>query len=280
MEMWVYMMTALATTPSGSRRMVQYELTKDKLNLTFPAALTLDGSNVSLSTVTGPNSNVYNMDGHDHAGCGGAATASTGPAIGVTNAPDIVTVTAGIPSNRTGNYTGVDGTSPDVSNISAKMPANLNSVGALNTLLATIKSNANQVYNSNQTSLANPGTAAAPQIIYINGDYSPSGNVTGNGILVVTGTFSPGGNVGWNGIVLVVGKGSIVGNGGGNAEYDGAVIVARTVDASGNPLASLGVANFDFSGGGGNGIMYSTGCIAQASTLSDYRIVSTREMMY
>jgi hypothetical protein len=276
----VYLMTALAVTPSGTRRMVQYEVTQDRLNLGFPAALTLDGSNASLSTLNGPNSNPYHMDGTDHAGCGGAATAAAGPAIGVTNTPDIATVVAGIPSNRLDHYTGVDGTSPDVNNVSANMPPNLNSVSALNTLLATIKSNANQVYNGNQSSLANPGTATSPQIIYINGDYSPSGNVTGNGILVVTGTFSPGGNVGWNGIVMVVGKGSIVGNGGGNSQYNGAVIVAKTVDASGNPLASLGVANFDFSGGGGNGIYYSSGCIAQASTLSDYRLVSSREMMY
>jgi hypothetical protein len=220
------------------------------------------------------------MSGIDHAGCGGAATSSPRPAICVTNTPDVATVAAGIPSNRLTNYTGVDGATPDVNNISASMPADLNSVSALNTLLATIKSDANQVYSSNQTSLANPGTAASPQIIYINGDYTPSGNVTGYGILVVTGTFTPGGNVGWNGIVLVVGQGNMVGHGGGNNSYNGAVIVAKTVDASGNPLSSLGVANFNFSGGGGNGINYSTGCIAQASILSDYRIVSSREMMY
>jgi len=109
---------------------------------------------------------------------------------------------------------------------------------------------------------------------------SLSGNVTGYGILVVTGTFTPGGNVGWRGIVLVVGQGSLVGNGGGNNEYDGAVLVAKTVDALGNPLSSLGAASFDFSGGGGNGIKYSSGCISQASTLSDYRILSSRELMY
>jgi Tfp pilus assembly protein PilX len=276
----VYMMTALAITPSGTRRMLQYELTQDRLNLTFPAALTMDGSNASLSTLTGPNSNPYRMEGADHAGCGGSATSASGPAIGVTNIPDIATIVSGIPSNRLDHYTGVDGTTPDVNNISSSLPANLNSVSSLNTLLATIKSSANQVYNSNQTSLANPGTSGAPQIIYINGDYSPSGSVTGYGILVVTGTFTPGGNVGWNGIVMVIGKGSMVGNGGGNNSYNGAVVVANTVDGSGNPLASLGVANFNFSGGGGNGINYSSGCIAQASSLSDYRIVSAREMMY
>jgi hypothetical protein len=280
-NMPVYLVTSMAITPSGSRRVLQYELTQDKLNLNFPAALTLDGSGASLSTVTGPHSANFVMNGADTAGCGGVATTQTVDSIGVTNTPDIATVVSGIPSNRTSNYSGIPthGT-PDVYNVAPGLQANLNSVSNLNSMLATVKANANQVYNSSQTSLANPGTAGSPQIIYINGDYSPSGSVTGYGILVVTGTFSPGGNVGWNGIVLVVGKGSMVGNGGGNNSYNGAVIVAKTVDSSGNPLATLGAANFDFSGGGGNGINYSTGCIAQATALSDYRMVSTHELMY
>ena len=157
----------------------------------------------------------------------------------------------------------------------------MNSVSGLNNLLSTIKNNVTQpVLTGPLSSLSNPGTALSPQVIYVNGDLSLNGNTTGYGILVVTGTFSPGGNMGWRGIVLVVGKGSIIGNGGGNNEYDGAVLVANTVDSVGNPLSSLGIANFDFSGGGGNGVKYSSGCISQASTLSDYRIVSSRELLY
>jgi hypothetical protein len=274
------MVTTLAVTPSGTRRILQYEVTRDSLNLTWPAALTLDGSNVSLSTLNGLNSNAYQIQGNDHAGCGGAAGGGSSPAIGVTNNADISTVTSGIPSNRLGNYTG-SSSSPDVENISASLSSNLNSVSALNSLLSTIGSNVTQpVLTGPITSLANPGTSASPQIIYVNGDLSLTGSVTGYGILVVTGTFTPGGYVGWKGLVLVVGKGNFVGNGGGNNEYDGAVLVAKTVDAMGNPLASLGAANFDFSGGGGNGILYSSGCIAQASTLSNYRILSSRELMY
>jgi Tfp pilus assembly protein PilX len=275
----VYLLTALAVTPSGTRRMLQYEMTQDMLNLTFPSALTLDGSNASLSTVTGPHSMPYKMVGTDTAGCGGVATGSPQPAIGVTNTPDIATVISGIPSNRLANYTGKSA-APDVENIASSLPANMQSVASLNALLQTVKSNANQVYSTDQSNLANVGTPTAPQIIYIDGNYSPSGNVTGYGILVVTGTFSPGGNVGWNGIVMVVGQGSMVGNGGGNNSYNGAVIVAKTADAGGNPLASLGAANFDFSGGGGNGINYSSGCINQASSFSDYLTVSMRELAY
>ena len=115
----------------------------------------------------------------------------------------------------------------------------------------------------------------------MNGDLSLNGNETGYGLLVVTGTFSPGGNVGWNGIVLVVGKGIVTGNGGGNNQYTGAIVVAQTVNPStGVPLATLGAPTFSFSGGGGNGVYYSTGCINQASTLSDYRAIAAHELLY
>jgi hypothetical protein len=272
----VYVLTALAVTPSGTRRMLQYELTQDSLNLSFAAALTMDGTGDSMS---GPNSNTFKMDGTDHAGCGGAATQPVKPAIGVLDTPDIATVVAGIPNNRKSNYTG-SSTAPDVENISGTMPVNLQSVSSLQAMLATIKNNATQVLTGNQNGLSSPGTSTMGEIIYVNGNLTLSGNVTGYGILVVTGTFSAGGNTGWRGIVLVVGEGVLTGSGAGSNEFDGAMVVAKTVDSSGNPLPTLGAATFGFSGGGGNGIYYSSGCINQASSISDYRMVSTRELLY
>ncbi len=273
----VYVLTALAVTPSGTRRMLQYELTQDSLNLSFGAALTLDGTGDSM---TGPNSNPFHMDGTDHAGCGGAATQPARPAIGVPNTSDIAPVVAGLPSIFQSHYTG-SGTAPDVENISATMPTNQQSVSSLQNLLATIKGNATQVLTGNQSGLSNPGTAASPEIIYVNGDLSLSGAVTGYGILVVTGTFSPAGTVGWRGVVLVVGKGIVTAAvGGGTNEYDGAMLVAKTVDSLGNPLSTLGAATFGLVGGGGNGVYYSSGCITQASSIPDYRMVSTRELIY
>src|SRR5712692_746872 len=162
----VYTMTALAITTIGTRRMLQYELTQDSLNLSFAAALTLDGTGDSM---TGPNSNPFHMDGTDHAGCGGAATQPARPAIGVPDTPDIAPVVAGLPSIFQSHYTG-SGTAPDVENISATMPTNQQSVSSLQNLLATIKGNATQVLTGNQSGLSNPGTAASPEIIYVNGD--------------------------------------------------------------------------------------------------------------
>jgi Tfp pilus assembly protein PilX len=273
----VYTLTALAVTPSGSRRMVQAETAEDRLNFTAASALTLDGTG---DTASMPNSNNFVVDGNDSTGCGSTTTGPAVPAIGVGSNADVTTVSNAIPNNRKNHYTGSGGTTPDVENISSSLPPNLQTVTSLQNLTSTIKSMVTQpVITGPASSLSNPGTASSPQIIYVNGDLSLSGNVTGYGILVVTGTFTAGGNVGWNGLVLVVGQGNFVGNGGGNNSYNGAILVAKTLDSMGNPLTNLGAPTFSFNGGGGNGIHYSSGCIAQNTTLSTFHIMAFRELL-
>jgi Tfp pilus assembly protein PilX len=286
----VYLLTTLAVTPGGSRRMVQTEIAEDSLAFTAPSALTMDGP-VPVNGFSGGNSGNYAVDGTDHPGCGVATTGPAVPAIAVTDPTSLTNVTGGIPHNRDHNYTGVDGTTPDVSNVSSTLPANLQTVTSLQNLVTTIKNNVTQpVLNGMPTSLGgpgpvtsipNPGTQTDPQIIVVTGDLSLSGAVTGYGILVVTGTFTASGNVGWNGLILVVGQGNFLGNGGGNNSYNGAVLVAKTLDANYNPLATVGPGNtdFNFNGGGGNGINYSSGCIANATTLSTFHVVAIRELM-
>src|SRR5262249_2362227 len=222
----VYMLTVLSLSPSGSRRMVQYEATQDSLNLSFPAALTFDGQGDSFS---GSDSNPYHVDGNDHPGCGGAATQPSRAAIGVPDVVDIATTIAGIPADRLDHYTGT-GPWPDVENVSSVMPSNLQTVTGLEGLIATIKNKATQIIQGPASGLSNPGSPGAPEIIYVNGDLSLSGNTTGYGILVVTGTYTASGTDGWRGIVLVVGQGNMQVNGGGNNEYDGAVLLAKTRD--------------------------------------------------
>jgi len=277
----VYTMTALAVTPSGSRRMVQAEIAEDRLNLPITAALTLDGTG---DTYGAPHSNNFGVNGVDSGGCGATTTGPALPAIGVTDNADVTTVSGAIPNGRTNNYTGSGGTTPDVENISSSLPTSLQTVSSLQTLVSTLKNDVTQPVIDARThgaasGLSSPGTAAAPQIIYVNGDLTLSGSLTGYGILVVTGTFTASGNVGWNGLILVVGQGNFQGNGGGNNSYNGAILVAKTLDASYNPLATIGAATFDFSGGGGNGLNYSSGCIAQASNLSTFHIMAFREML-
>lgn len=273
----VYTLTALAVTPGGSRRMVQAEIAEDRLNFSATSALTMDGTG---DTYGAPNSNNFNVNGNDSAGCGSTTTGPPVPAIGVSDNTDVTTVTGDIPNNRKNNYTGSGGSTPDVENISSSLPPNLQTVSSLQNLTASIETMVTQpVITGPASSLSNPGTASSPQIIYVNGDLSLGGNVTGYGILVVTGTFTASGNVGWNGVVLVVGQGVFNGNGGGNNQYNGAILVAKTLDSMGNPLSSLGAPTFNFNGGGGNGVQYSSGCIAQATTLSTFHTMAFREML-
>jgi hypothetical protein len=272
-NMPVYVLTALSVTPSGSRRMVQAEVAEDKYPFVTPAAITMDGT---LTTFTGGASNQWDVNGNDSPGCGVATVGPPVHAIGVLNAAGVATVDAGI--SRPGNITGSGATTPDVADVSATMPANLQSVSSLQTMVSTMKSNVTQpVINGPASGLSNPGTQANPQIIYVNGDLSISGNTVGYGILVVTGNLTVSGSPNWNGIILVVGKGNLTTS--GTAQYNGAVIVANTVDALGNPLPVQGTAHVNVNGGGHGGFQYSSGCIAQAATLSTFHVAAIRELM-
>jgi hypothetical protein len=193
---------------------------------------------------------------------------------------DVTTVAGAIPNNRKNNYTGSGGSNHDVENVSSSLPLNLQSVSSLQALVSTVKANVTQpVITGPATNIANAGTLANPQIIYVNGDLTLTGAVTGYGMIVVTGTFTASGNVGWNGLVLVVGKGNFVGSGGGGNVYNGAILVAKTVDSMGNPLATIGAPTFNFAGGGGNGFNYASGCIDAVNKLSTFHIMAFREML-
>jgi hypothetical protein len=279
--------TVLAVTPEGSRRMAQYDISPVFLNLQLPAALTFDGKGVALFP---SNSNVYVVDGNDHAGCGQPAVAPAQPAIGVLSPADDATVTAAIPPNRLDKYIG-SGKEPDVQDISGSLPKNLSDPQQLEELLQLIKDNTttppltgpisevcSSVGQLGCLPLAAVGTLANPAITYVDGDLSLSGGVTGYGVLVVTGKFSASGTVGWKGIVLVVGEGEMEVNGGGSNQYDGAVLLAKTKDSNGNLLSTVGPTLLDWAGGGGNGVSYSTGCINNAQNNTSYRVLSFREI--
>ena len=273
----VYVLTVLAVTPSGTRRMIQTELAENKYPFTAPSALTMDGN---LTTFSGGSSNQWGVNGNDTPGCGVATTGAPVHAIGVLNAAGIATVDAGI--SRPNNITGSGATTPDVVNVGPTgtntLPQNLSSVSDLQTLVSTMKSNATQpVINGPASGLPNPGTVGNPQIIYVNGDLTISGNTQGYGILVVTGTLTVSGTVGWNGIVLVVGKG--VFNTSGTNQYNGAVVVANTLDALGHPLATLGTSQTTVNGGGHGGFQYSSGCLNMAGALTSFHVVAIRELM-
>jgi hypothetical protein len=257
----VYTVTALAVTPSGGRRLLQYNVSPIGLNLTFPSALTFDGPGANYS---GPNSNPFKASGTDLTGTAGEpASCNNVPvtppkyALGTTSPTDASNVAgpSGIPSNRTGNYTGAGSSTPSVGDVSGSLPLSEQSPQGLDGLVQQITSVANNVIAGPASSVP-LGSATAPQITVVNGDLNMSGNSTGYGILVVTGNLTLGGTVGWRGIVLVIGQGSFTYSGGGNNQFDGAIFVAKTKDASGNELSALGAPSVNWGGGGGDGIHY------------------------
>lgn len=292
--------TSLAVLPNGSQKILQYIVAPVSYNLNFPGALTLAGQ---VGTFQGANSNNYVINGVD--GSGGA------PAVPgcVNNAPTVsgIAVSAGnaAPPNggltntqqvvnnlpRPNHYTGTGGT-PSVNAVNPT--GSLATPDSLDKVIQAIKLSADAVipnppnpptFNNSGTTynFGGPGWPAAdsattPQVIYVDGSFDLGPN-TGSGILAVTGNFLYHGNSGWNGIILVVGDGSVTfqGNGGGNGSFNGAIFAATTRDVNGNQLANFGIANFDISGGGGNGINYDSCWINKVQVPPSFQVLSFRE---
>ena len=275
----VYVLTALSVTPGGSRRMLQVEVGQDTFQFNAPAALTLDGAGDTFST--GPSSK-FGVNGNDsNSVCGGSVGPSV-PAVGVpTDADKTATITqisnaVNGNTSKMDNYQSGSNTTPDVQNVYTGLPSTLQTKTTLQDLMSTVKADVTQpVINGPATdgSFTSPGTLAAPQIIYVNGDLTLSGNFTGFGILVVTGTFTAKGSNTWNGLIFVVGAGNFIDK--GTSTFNGAVVVANTTGTG----TALGVPNVDVSGGGIGGVNYSSGCIMQASQLTTYHVISMRELL-
>ncbi len=278
-------LTALAVLPNGSQKLLQYLVAPTPLNLTFNAALTMDGNNV-LFTV--PNSTNFWVRGNDQFSVGSCNPGSAVHAVGYTNTSDSSypsiesAINTGPPASqdRRGNYTGVVNFL-DLAHVT--LSGNLQTVADLNALVQTITQNADVVINGNATQSNMPSgmSPTSPMTIVVNGDLSFSGwhGGIGYGLLLVTGTFTFDPDANWNGIVLVIGKGVLYSHQGGSGQFNGAVFLATTVDSSGNPLSSLGSPNFDFTtSSGSNGIYYSS-CWIQASMPGmGYKVLSFHEI--
>jgi hypothetical protein len=259
--------------------MLQVEVGQDTFQFNAPAALTLDGASDIFTT---GNSSQFGVNGNDsNSVCGGTVGANV-PAVGVPDDADTtatITQISNAVNGNTGkmnNYQSGSATTPDVRNVSGLMPTTMVTKASLQDLMSTVKADVTQpVINGPATdsSFTSPGTLAAPQIIYVNGDLTLSGNFTGYGILVVTGTFTAKGSNIWNGLIFVVGSGTVVDK--GTSTFNGAMVVANTSGTG----SALGVPNVDVSGGGHGGVNYSSGCIMQASQLTTYHVISMRELL-
>jgi len=283
----VYVLTALAVTPSGSRRMMQAEAAA--LNFNLPGAMIFDGPNPVYNnassaafTVTGNDQNSSsNSLGPQGVTC---PSPFNEPAIGAYDA-NSTTALSGDVSNRATSYTGNGNTvTPSVANENTSL-GQLTTVGGLETLVSEVTAIAlpANTYNGNATSITNLGTTANPVINVVTGDLTMSGGFTGAGILLVEGNLTMSGNPSYNGLILVIGKGTVTKNGGGNGVVDGSLFLANLYNSSGQLLpasSAPGVPSMTWGGGGNMQFQYDSCWATQMTQALNYRIVAVREMMY
>ena len=95
------------------------------------------------------------------------------------------------------------------------------------------------------------GTASEPQLTFIEGNATMSGNVSGNGILVVTGELTWQGTPNWNGLILVLGGSYTVSGGGrgGLRTFGGSLVGLNLVESAEGEFDFAPTA-FDLRGGG------------------------------
>lgn len=283
--------TALAVTPYGSRRMVQYTVAGPTLTgalANFPSALTLAGNGVTFTGPGGGNgngngggSNSFQINGNDSSAPAG--TQSGVPAIGYTNSDDASNLSAAaVPSS---NYLSPAGI-PSIG--LASMPLPLQTPSGLDSLVQSITQNADLVINPPEGTVADQSSLTSmsptnPMVVVVNGDFhlthiGGSTPFTGYGLLLVTGTLHYDPDDSWNGIILVIGKGIFDGSQRGNGgQINGVVFVANTRDNSGNLLMNLGPASFNQTGGG-KGIRYNSNSVSTTQGLPTYQILSFREI--
>lgn len=284
----VYTLTALAVTPSGSRRMVQMDVAPGVIP-NIPGAMVMDGD---LPSFTPGASNAFSACGGDQVSCAGSTThppqngticppAGNEPAVGTFDAASNTlvnnTLTA---SGRSGNYTG----SPtNVANVGTALGAGgMNTVQGLTAMVAQIANSAAPANTYTTTSvLANPGTVTNPVINVVTGDLNVT-NLTGAGILLVEGNASFSGRPNYDGVILIVGKGNVTMSGGGNGVVDGAMLVANLYDSTGHLITSgaPGAPLISFSGAGNMTVQYDSCWVAAMNQSSPYRSLGIREMAY
>jgi hypothetical protein len=283
--------TALAAYPNGSQKMLQYitAAPATSLNFNLPAAVVLSGNNVQF---TGPNYSAFVTSGYDTQSVGACNPATPGvSAVGYTNNTDSsysnITAPGSNVMNYQSQYSGVDAARPDIKWVGSSLPSNLQTISGLNALVQTVTQNADAVVSNppsptNLSTIVPAGMSASnPAIVVVNGDLTlDSTNFTGYGILLVTGKFVYNPATTWNGLVLVIGKGEMANNGWNTGQINGGVLLAKTLDDSGNPLSVLGAANFQFGAPAtaSLGVRYSSCWINAAQLRLVYKVLSFREI--
>jgi hypothetical protein len=290
----VYEITSFAVTPTGAQRMLQEEVVQDRLNLTLPAAFTIDGppgsggSSICASGDTCSSGGDY-ITGNEPVSGGPDATCATGssvPAIAADSAADESTLATAVTSNKT-NITGTGGT-PSVAYASSL--ANLSTVSEIEALVSQMEGLAGANVGATCSSL-NLGTAANPTVTVVTNATgsacSLNSGTTGYGILVVTGTLDYVNVNSYQGVIMMLGTAQFVQSSSKDTTFSGALFMAQDRNPStGALLSSLGTPTFNFHHGSASAtdpsIQYDQCTINQVESTAgnNYRVLSQRGLVY
>lgn len=285
----VYLLTSLAITPNGSRRMVQMEVADNPPLITNAAVDTNDFVTVSGSSVT--------VDGYDNCKCrctnppGGGAPVCTDRTTGSPCTGNTYAVYSSQTVTTSGNPALVAGTSPAVAqsqpfpynvpaliNKYSKQPGAINTTGApynISCSSGTPYQNCGQLNAGTLGTLPNPWpptdpispTGAVYQITYVPGSFDIQAHTTGAGVLVVDGNLTIHGGLEFYGLIIVRGVLTFSGSGTGqNANVIGAMIAGN-----GSVADSLS---------GGINIQYDKCALLNTYTPQPLTVVATRELSY
>jgi hypothetical protein len=217
-------------------------------------------------------------------------------------------VNGGIQPGVTGDYigslapgTGTNTNNPNVFYVGSATPpssptldSNFQTLAAVNTLISNLSQQADvtlsgPITQSDATNVMPSSMSPTnPVTVVVNGNLTENGwTGAGYGTLIVTGVLDYDPNSSWYGVILVVGKGVFYSSKSspGTGRIYGAVLVATTLDASGNPItpssSPLGSPTADFLGGegfGNNGVFYSSCWVQFAQSASKYQVLSFHEI--
>lgn len=288
--------TALAVLPNGGQKLLQYLVAPVPITLPpFFAALTMvtkSGNNIAYSSPNGnPGFNIQGLDQDTVGPC--TPVAPPVYAVGVFSNVDQSNFINGggggtgiLPPASRPNYKGISNPGPDVQDISATFPANLQTPAGLEAMVQTIIQSADAVISGPATGSNLPASMYSPSpnpmTIIVNGDLDLSGwNQTGYGLLLVRGNLNYDPLASWNGIVMVIGKGTVTATTSvALGEIDGAFFMATTLDASGNILSpNLGKPTMIYPiNMGGEGIRYSSCWIQASRPVGSIKILSFHEI--
>jgi Tfp pilus assembly protein PilX len=272
----VYELTALAVTPGGSRRMVQYEETLN-VNIPIVAALytklaTDTGQALNVTGATDPVCSSPSVYG----AASGTSTVTTPGSGNVTGSPAGTINNYGWPlGNLSGLTAPLISSSTDIGTVSgvthdSSTPPNYTFRNGNLGVMPTVTRNGSQAITA-ITAPGTPITYATPIVGTLTLGGGPGG-INGQGVLVVQGNLTIDVATGFNyyGLIIVTGNISMISSSNSSVmpNFDGAVIGGGTFAAP--------ISNF-----GGSISLHQNACAVQ-SALGGlfYRTVANRELIY